>query len=419
MADEEIKGMVHSCPNCQEMIKPANGFRIWCSACNWNLGIEDQDSEKNPLLRWNQRLNQIYGKMLLDRMCAMQPSSLPVNNDGAGGLIAFVIGTYTAMILSTLGVGTYVIWAGWPSPLPLIFGAALLFLPWLVRPRWAKVPSNALRRSQFPHLFKLLSKIADGLGAPRADYVIIDEQMNASVYRAGSRQEIVLTLGLPLWVLLSTRERVALLAHEFAHLVNGDPTRGRWLFAANSMLDAWIDMFNLPASDTYGMIAKALVWPMSVPFRCLRYLLFKASFVDSQTAEYRADYLAALAAGTSSVSDLLKSFKYHRAFSSFLQTTSGAVNAVGIPIILQFKRNIEKLPSSENTRLERLELTGDASIDASHPPTRFRLTYLAAHAMSNPAIICSQQEIEKVDNELLSLMISVSEALYVSAFGES
>jgi Zn-dependent protease with chaperone function len=404
------------CPECQASLDFSEGYRKWCQTCNWNSGIEENRADENFVHRLNSSLNRRYGRMLLDHMKCMRPDDIAARNTEGMRIATAVIGLYAVLLIGTVIFGSSLIWAAWPSPLLVITGAALLAIPWVVRPRWPKPPRTSIQRADFPNLFELIDEVADRLQAPRAQYVAIDEEMNASVYQAGREQKPVLTLGLPLWALLSPQERMALLAHEFAHLVNNDPARSRWIIAANNMLDVWIGMFDVPANDTYGMVAKALVWPLSLPFRWLRYLLFKATYIDSQTAEYRADYLAAVVAGTLSVSSLLKVFRFIPAHRPFLQSTSGPVNFDGLNLISQFGNHVGALPYHESLRLERCELSGDTSIDSSHPPTQFRLEFLGAVPVMEPGITLERERSKKIDAELYQLEFILSERLYARAF---
>jgi len=68
---------------------------------------------------------------------------------------------------------------------------------------------------------------------------LLEEEFNASFGRVGWKQREVLTLGLPLWAILEDAERVALIAHELAHGVNGDPVRGFYVGSAVAALARW------------------------------------------------------------------------------------------------------------------------------------------------------------------------------------
>jgi Zn-dependent protease with chaperone function len=415
-AYEDTKTKTEQCPNCKERIDLVQGYRAWCHACNWNAGIEDTPVENSFIRRLSINLNRRHGWMLLEHMKTAKPDDILVRKVGSRRITVAVIGLYSALLVGTVALGIILILCAWPSPLLVVIGAALLAVPLAVRPRWPKPPKTPIQRADFPNLFSLVDEVADELRAPRAQYVVIDEAMNASVYQAGREQKPVLTLGMPLWALLQPQERVALLAHEFAHLVNGDPARSRWMIAANNMLDAWIDMFDLPANDTYGLVAKGIVWPLSLPFRGLRLLLFKLTYIESQIAEYRADYLAAAVAGTPSISSLLKAFRFIPAHLPFLQRTSGPINGAGLSLMGQFRDYVDALPYNENLRLERCELNGDTSIDMSHPPTQFRLEFLNAFSAITPSIIMDSDQSAQIDAELRRLELKLSERLYERAF---
>src|SRR5436189_272087 len=86
---------------------------------------------------------------------------------------------------------------------------------------------QAYCRRENQALFKLVDSIAQALHARPIDYITIHTDFNAGFQKVGWRQKTVLSLGYPLWIALTDKERVALIAHELAHDVNGDSTRSR------------------------------------------------------------------------------------------------------------------------------------------------------------------------------------------------
>ncbi|RPI74688.1 MAG: hypothetical protein EHM45_17760 [Desulfobacteraceae bacterium] len=56
--------------------------------------------------------------------------------------------------------------------------------------------------------------------------MVINEEFNAGFTQAGWKRRKIYYIGLPLWSVLDNHEKIALMAHEVAHKVNGDAARG-------------------------------------------------------------------------------------------------------------------------------------------------------------------------------------------------
>src|SRR5205823_3116489 len=90
-----------------------------------------------------------------------------------------------------------------------------------------------------PALAALIERVRAAEDAPVLDGVVIGGMFNASVSQVGWRRRRYITVGLPLMTVLDPQERVALLAHEIGHLVNGDPARGGVTGSALATLREW------------------------------------------------------------------------------------------------------------------------------------------------------------------------------------
>src|SRR5439155_2860384 len=112
----------------------------------------------------------------------------------------------------------------------MLVGVALIGLAWLMHPRFAKLDPDArvLEPEQAPQLYRMVGEIAEQVGAKPVWRITVSPQFNASVNKIGIRRRCVVNLGLPLWNLLQPQQRIAVLAHEMGHEVNGDLRRG-WL----------------------------------------------------------------------------------------------------------------------------------------------------------------------------------------------
>src|SRR6185436_4449759 len=107
------------------------------------------------------------------------------------------------------------------------------------------------------------------------------------------------------------QERVALLGHELGHFVNGDVRRGLITQAARTTL-ARVSYLLRPerGHSVTEMIVEFLGRIAAQLFLWLHLLLLWTSMRDSQRAEYRADELAARAAGTDAAIRMLDQFLF-------------------------------------------------------------------------------------------------------------
>src|SRR5262249_49481019 len=128
--------------------------------------------------------------------------------------------------VSVAAVGVYLVLGRGHTVFAVIMGGGFLMLGWVFKTQLGKYPRDAvLTRAEAPQLYALVDSIALTLRTPRVDGILITRAFNAGLGRVGMRQRRLLALGKPLWDVLQGQERVALLAHELAHEVNGDFSR--------------------------------------------------------------------------------------------------------------------------------------------------------------------------------------------------
>jgi Zn-dependent protease with chaperone function len=108
----------------------------------------------------------------------------------------------------------------------------------LVKPlftgRWAERPGVTLDRSIEPRLFAYVERLCAAQGAPAPRRIRVDTEINASAsLRHGLlslfRDDLVLTVGLPLAQAMTLRELTGVLAHEFGHFAHGGAMRLSYL----------------------------------------------------------------------------------------------------------------------------------------------------------------------------------------------
>jgi Zn-dependent protease with chaperone function len=123
-----------------------------------------------------------------------------------------------------------------PSPPLFIFlcVAGVILCVFLVKPlftlRASRPPSVRLERSAEPRLFAFVDRLCAAQGAPAPSEILVDTQVNASASLRHNlvglfRDDLTLTIGLPLARGMSLREFAGVLAHEFGHFAQGGAMR--------------------------------------------------------------------------------------------------------------------------------------------------------------------------------------------------
>ncbi|MFI6295548.1 hypothetical protein ACIBEJ_28410 [Nonomuraea sp. NPDC050790] len=104
-------------------------------------------------------------------------------------------------------------------------GGLLLAVGVMLRPKLGRLPADAevLSRSAAPELYRAATRVAESLAVkPPAVVAIMDLGVDATYTRIGLRRTPVLVIGLPLWLALTPRQRVTLLARACAGGVIGE-----------------------------------------------------------------------------------------------------------------------------------------------------------------------------------------------------
>jgi Zn-dependent protease with chaperone function len=176
---------------------------------------------------------------------------------------------------------------------------------------------SRLDPTESPDLFALIERVAGALGAPAPDYVVLDLGVNASVGQRGIRRRTVLRLGGELWTTLSPAERVAVLAHELGHTVNGDPNRSLLVapvLTSFGRLAEWTGAERTLGSILHpdrrqepgiGLLGELALYLVSRVFLVLHIGVTAIGMRDHQRAEYLADGWCAQVAGTDAAVSLM------------------------------------------------------------------------------------------------------------------
>lgn len=153
---------------------------------------------------------------------------------------------------------------------PIVVGSILLLF--MIKPIFARRTKSAAPVSLDPAeesaLFAFVERLCAAVGAPRPRRIDVDHQVNASAgFRRGIssllRNDLVLTIGLPLVSGLTLRQLAGVLAHEFGHFAQGTGMRvtyvirwvNHWFARVVYERDAWDVRLQRWSEDTDWRLA--------------------------------------------------------------------------------------------------------------------------------------------------------------------
>ncbi len=287
----------------------------------------------------------------------------------------------------------------------LAFGLATLCLGivWLLRPRVLRLTEPVLPRDKYPALYEFADRVAHALQAHPVDGILIDASFSAAIIIVGLRRKRILVLGLPLLSILSRQERVGLVAHEIAHSINGDLNRLFFIGAAITSLATWYDLLyprGAGSSIVLWIVDAVQHLLASVP-RLGLYALIHLLWRDSQRAEYWADYLGATMSGTDAALSLLDKLHFSRAFEIAAQHVHAGWEHVDF--FDELRREVSSMPPRELERIRRVERLEGSRLDATHPPTAYRIEFLQAYRVTDAKLVLTSGDNDRIDRELATL----------------
>lgn len=339
---------------------------------------------------------------------------------------AAVVHGVTAVVAA---LGLYLIVAHWLSIPATLGGAFLLLVAWVLRPRLDPAPDSLVTRAQCPKAHALIDEVAAKLSSKPIDYLVIGEDFNASYAQVGLRGRRVLTIGLPLWAILTPQERVCLIGHELAHGINGDPLRGMIIHSTIQTLLAWANLLlpdrffqHNPDDGLAGLLGAVGMIPVNIALwlivqgllawtRVLVMLIWR----ESQEAEYLADRLGAEIGGADAFISMLGKLSAGQYLPLVVRKVGHGKATPGKTVIFEFACFIEGLPDSEKERLRRLTERESFRSDATHPPNRFRQALLR-QATRTPRHILDDSMSRDIDAEFQPFEKALERHLVEAAF---
>jgi Zn-dependent protease with chaperone function len=212
---------------------------------------------------------------------------------------------------------TAVLSDGATSVVAAIVLICLVDVAWRWVGRYAPRDGAVIDPAAAPGLYELAGEVARSLGVRPVWRIVQGDRFDASIAEIGFRRRHVLFLGRPLWDMLDPGERIALLGHEFGHVVNGDALRGLGTDCPLRKLYR-----RLPARLSRPLLGLILVQERVFARAC-------------QRAEYRADQVAVRVAGRVPVLSLLEKTRAAESEPPWLDATHPPIS-LRIAAISQF-----------------------------------------------------------------------------------
>lgn len=408
------------CGSCGEPLTSDPRFVQWCQACGWNARPGAQEAVKRGD-RFQRRLNREAEERLYRRV---------TGGDARPGLAtpgAYALAGVVHLI--TLAVVVVGVWGLLGSSWILrTVGAIVLAFAWTLRPRLYyprkyRRRMRVLDRAETPALYGLCDRVAAELRTSAPHRIVVNGAYNASYERIGLRRRVMLTIGLPLWEVLSPAERLALLGHELGHGANGDSRSGMWVGTALTGLGEWYAFFRPShrrrmrtrrgGGGGLAIIGEMLVMVVFAVFAELTLLLHRTlsrlTALSGRGAEYRADAFGARVAGRDAAHGMLGSLtlgssveqvRRSRATAAARRRPKGEPPAPRTDFWDDLRAYVASIPDSERARRLRVSELDDSAVDSSHPPTYLRLRHVAQLPSTAPAITLTDAEIATLNAEL-------------------
>jgi Zn-dependent protease with chaperone function len=387
-----------TCRKCGRVCPVDEGYAPWCDACGWNLVPAAQRTpEPSPREQArNARQQRVYERVAARDVRKPRPD------------LAAWLGMALAAIVQGLGLVAIIgaiallIW-GFPSPVAIAVAIGLIGGGWAFLPQFGRLPRDASTREQLPELFALLDEIADALDAPRVHRVAIVEGTDSAFAQLGFRRRGLLTIGLARFHVLAPQERVALLAHEVAHAVDGDPRRGVLIGGSLGNMRQLAAELRRAAAKREGALWIFYKFWAALPASFAR-VLEHSTATTTQRAEHYADVLAARVAGTEAVVGALAAIPLDAMWDTACQRARRNPDA---NVYDELRARLAIVPERELERSRRRERLPGRRTDDAHPPTGLRIELLERVPRA-PKVTSTDVRADVIDRELAARRAELS-----------
>jgi heat shock protein HtpX len=411
------------CPSCSCPVVSERGAEPWCPSCGWNIEyFEPERRDSDMRWRWADRFSFRTAYQLNERQFA-DLAGRPLDKPGFSGIKA-VLSLLSVMLLAWIaGLAVAGIWVmiHFHTLVTYIAGAMMLFFAFVLRPRFGKLDEYAepVSDESVPTLARVIRQVADGIGAPVPDTLVLSSDFNAKAGMYGLRRRRYLEIGLPLWLSLTPQQQVALLGHELGHYVNGDvrtgwltsipvrtfqvlaymtrPEKGRSRYSRGAGFGG---MRANPLAILGDMVVRLVMSVFHLAFAMILLGMEWLSLRDSHLSEYVADSMSVRAAGVEAATGVLDTLLLRDVCVTMLRK---AMNAGTAPQV--WRETVSFGLSDVGSRipnLRQLSTRDGASLFRSHPPVGLRAAMTESRPAVDPAVVLTEEEAARIDQELAS-----------------
>lgn len=404
------KGQV--CPDCNSAIPFNKGYVSWCD-CGYNMDLSPSEKTESKLNALYEKMGNKRGQKVFQDLISHKELHQGISFSKS---LAFMAATIVHLIsISLFLLGFYLLIFQNDNFMFIAAGLILFGIAWLARPRVPKLDKDVhlISRQEFPYLFEAVDQLADAMQVKRIDGIIIDDAFNASVAQIGWRRRKIIKIGLPLFSIMEPEEQLAILAHEFGHISNGDLTRSFYIGTALYTLQTWYELLRPVPIDEYDNIGffEIPVYYFMAFLSLIPYsgflILVHLLFDDSQKGEYLADERAAKAVGYKYLISSMEKFQYADTFD--LKIRELAVRKNTINLFDAVHEQIKLMPDREKARLSRLAQLETSKLDSTHPPTTYRIKLLENLKASPSSIAVGKGTLAKMQQELETQQTRIQE----------
>jgi len=330
-------------------------------------------------------------------------------------LVLRVVSALVVLASAASFVGAVTIWRTDLLP-PVKFAAAvgLVVVGLWWRPRFGRLEigeAHRLGADEAPHLRALVRQVAEAAGTPEPDVILLDpHELNLWVTRVGLRGRSVLSVGIPLWLMLTPQMRVAVLAHELGHLTNADPARSiftqpahhlfrravEWTGGSGADRRRAVDVDEVAQRSLIGLAMAVVLATINALLTLAQLMVDAAAMPDHRRAEYAADLVSRKVAGTqaaraaierlAALDELLVVIDYE-----VTRTPPGKWEAI---LHVHERRLADDLPALRQSTRRTTDVW------STHPPQGMRLRLIESLPEVGPVVTLDSGSVLKIDHEL-------------------
>lgn len=284
----------------------------------------------------------------------------------------------------------FVLWNGGFHQAVLIFrlleALALLAIPiWLLvrsiisalTERFPIPQGIEVKRQDVPKLFDALDDMRKQMQGPAFHHVLINDELNAAVIQRPligflGPSTNYLVLGLPLMEILTPKEALAVVAHEYGHLAGA---HGRFASYIYRLRKTWATMHAVSQRwKGYAADWMRRVVDWYVPY-------FNAyTFVLARANEYEADAASSMLVGKQAAANaLLRVQVAGLQYSEFVSESHKAVRLDPIPpsdFLERWSEQARDIKEADAARWFRISMAQESAIGDTHPALKDRLVAL-------------------------------------------